>query len=131
MKPVNESRIAQINGKMLIASSRTIVGRMKSQAIARSDMPRTRRATGGGGPHGCARSTSVWVAFVPFISSARASSSLPRRLSAAEGAIGLSPDEGRPAPDYDGSLPSCLKTFIQSLTSASSASCDVPLLATT
>ena len=42
IKPVNDSRIAQISGKMLIARSNSIVGRMKSQATARSDSPRSR-----------------------------------------------------------------------------------------
>jgi hypothetical protein len=53
----------------LIASSKTIVGRMKSQAIDRSDKPRMRLEIGA-----AARlaklSTSVGVTFVPFISSA-------------------------------------------------------------
>src|SRR5271168_1263555 len=43
--PVNDSRIAQISGKMLIASKSSIVGRMNSQATARSDSPLTRPAT--------------------------------------------------------------------------------------
>ena len=43
-KLVNDSRIVQISGKMLIASSSSIVGAMKSQAIARSDRPRMRVA---------------------------------------------------------------------------------------
>ena len=37
---VKESRIAQISGKMLIASRSTIVGAMNSQAIERSESPR-------------------------------------------------------------------------------------------
>src|SRR6516164_3824271 len=40
LRLVKESRIIQINGKMLIASSRAIVGRMNSQATLRSDKPR-------------------------------------------------------------------------------------------
>ena len=40
--------MVQISGKMLIASSSTIVGAMNNQAIARSDRPRIRRATPGG-----------------------------------------------------------------------------------
>src|SRR5271154_1050576 len=47
MKPVKERRIAQISGKMLIASKRTIVGAMNSHATARSDSPVTRRARRG------------------------------------------------------------------------------------
>src|SRR5271166_1616825 len=66
MKPVNESRIAQINGNMLIASSRAIVGRMKSQAIDRSDRPRTRLAIGAA-VRMAMLSISVGVTFVPFI----------------------------------------------------------------
>ncbi len=42
---VNDSRSAQINGKMLIASSSTMVGRMKSHAMARSDSPPARLTT--------------------------------------------------------------------------------------
>src|SRR5271169_5865996 len=45
IKPVNESRIAQISGKMLIARSNSIVGRIKSQATARSDSPLVRPPT--------------------------------------------------------------------------------------
>src|SRR5258708_18884289 len=45
---VKESRIVQISGKMLIASSRTIVGAMNSQAIERSESPLARRATQSG-----------------------------------------------------------------------------------
>src|SRR5271156_491038 len=44
IKPVNDNRIAQISGKMLIARSNSIVGRIKSQATVRSDRPRTRPA---------------------------------------------------------------------------------------
>src|SRR3954452_21547281 len=44
-KLVNDSRTVQISGKMLIASSSTIVGAMNSRAIARSDSPRTRLAS--------------------------------------------------------------------------------------
>src|SRR4051795_10246106 len=47
-KLVNERRIVQISGKMLIASSSSIVGAMKSQAIARSERPRMRRCKGAG-----------------------------------------------------------------------------------
>src|SRR3984885_3187757 len=47
IKPVNDSRIAQISGKMLIARSNSIVGRIKSQATVRSDRPRTRTAVAG------------------------------------------------------------------------------------
>src|SRR4051812_31564814 len=47
-KFVNDRRTVQISGKMLIASSSTIVGAMKSHAIARSDRPRIRRASGAG-----------------------------------------------------------------------------------
>ena len=36
--------MVQISGKMLIASSSTMVGVMNSQAMARSDKPRSRRA---------------------------------------------------------------------------------------
>src|SRR5262245_32276624 len=62
-KLVNDSRTVQINGKILIASSSTIVGAMNSHAIARSDKPRTRRAKDGG--VACAaRSASVGGAFM-------------------------------------------------------------------
>ena len=47
-KLVNDSRTVQISGKMLIASSSTIVGAMNSHAIARSDRPRSRVASAGG-----------------------------------------------------------------------------------
>ena len=47
-KLVNESRIVQISGKMLIASSRSIVGPMKSHAMARSERPRTFPASAAG-----------------------------------------------------------------------------------
>ncbi|MFZ9180167.1 MAG: class I tRNA ligase family protein [Limnohabitans sp.] len=40
--------IVQINGKMLIANSKRIVGPTKSQAMARSESPRILRATDGG-----------------------------------------------------------------------------------
>src|SRR6516225_10688774 len=40
---VNESRIIQINGKILIASKSAMVGATNSQAIVRSDRPRVRR----------------------------------------------------------------------------------------
>ena len=42
---VKDSRIIQINGKMLIASKRTMVGPTNSQATVRSDRLRTRRGT--------------------------------------------------------------------------------------
>ena len=45
---MNDKRTVQIKGKMLIASSRIIVGAMKIHAMARSDRPRMRRATGAG-----------------------------------------------------------------------------------
>src|ERR1051326_7395941 len=47
-KLVNERRMVQASGKMLIASSSRMVGVMNSQAMARSDRPRTRRATASG-----------------------------------------------------------------------------------
>ena len=47
-KLVKDSWIAQISGKILIARSKMIVGVMKSQAIERSDNPRTRLAIPGG-----------------------------------------------------------------------------------
>src|SRR6266702_6242543 len=50
LKFVNESRNAQINGKMLIASSSRMVGRMNSHAIVLSDRPRARAATRTGAP---------------------------------------------------------------------------------
>src|SRR5208282_2534498 len=40
LRLVKDSRIIQINGKMLIASNRAIVGVMNSQAMLRSDRPR-------------------------------------------------------------------------------------------
>ena len=43
-KLVNDSRIVQISGKILTASNSTIVGPTNSQAMVRSDSPRTRRA---------------------------------------------------------------------------------------
>jgi hypothetical protein len=48
LKFVNDRRNAQINGKMLIASSNTMVGRMNSHAIVLSDSPRWRAAARGG-----------------------------------------------------------------------------------
>jgi hypothetical protein len=47
-KLVKLRRTVQINGKMLIASSSTIVGAMNNHAMARSDRPRMRRASGAG-----------------------------------------------------------------------------------
>ena len=47
-KLVNESLIVQISGKILMASSSSMVGPMKSQAIERSDKPRMRCASGAG-----------------------------------------------------------------------------------
>src|SRR5215510_10029371 len=43
LRLVKESRIIQTSGKMLIASNSAIVGATNSQAIVRSDRPRTRR----------------------------------------------------------------------------------------
>ena len=40
LRLVKDSRIIQINGKMLIASNRAIVGVMNNQAMLRSDRPR-------------------------------------------------------------------------------------------
>ena len=97
MKPVNESRIAQINGKMLIASKRSIVGRMNSQAIERSDRPRSASGDRRGRSHGHAvdqRRSDVRSAHVVR---SWVIGSLPGRRAAAEGEIGLSPDEGRNA----------------------------------
>src|ERR1700704_4044750 len=48
LKLVNDSRIVQISGKILIASSNTIDGVTNSQAIVRSDKPRSRLASGAG-----------------------------------------------------------------------------------
>src|ERR1700689_3605052 len=45
IKPVNDNRIAQISGKMLIARSNSIVGRINSQATTRSDSPLARPPT--------------------------------------------------------------------------------------
>ena len=45
---MKERWIVQISGKMLIASSSTIVGAMNSQAMARSESPRTMRPALGG-----------------------------------------------------------------------------------
>src|SRR5579864_2198674 len=45
LKFVNDSRSAQIKGKMLIASSSRMVGRMNSHAMVLSDSPRSRIAT--------------------------------------------------------------------------------------
>src|SRR5450755_2826996 len=42
LKLVNDIWMVQINGKMLIASSRAMVGAMNSHAMPRSDMPRSR-----------------------------------------------------------------------------------------
>src|ERR1700751_211272 len=43
LRLVKDSRIIQISGKMLIASSSAIVGATNSHAMARSDRPWTRR----------------------------------------------------------------------------------------
>src|SRR5208283_1015946 len=91
ISPVKDSRIAHISGKILMASNKAIVGRMKSQAIDRSDRPRTRLAAGAV-VRIAILSTSVGVAFVPFMSSARALSVPSAAGAVAEGAIGLSPD---------------------------------------
>src|SRR5882724_220668 len=48
LKLVNERRMVQMSGKMLMASSSRIDGVMNSQAIARSDRPRMRLAKGRG-----------------------------------------------------------------------------------
>src|SRR6266702_7086936 len=50
LKFVNDKRNAQINGKMLIASSNRIVGRMNSHAIVLSDRPARRVRTRAGAP---------------------------------------------------------------------------------
>src|SRR5450432_3106740 len=47
-KLVNERRTVQINGKMLIASNRAMVGPTNSHAMARSESPRTVVASRGG-----------------------------------------------------------------------------------
>ncbi len=45
LRLVNDSRIIQINGKILIASRSAIVGVTNNHAMLRSDRPRTRLAT--------------------------------------------------------------------------------------
>src|SRR5579864_7751889 len=78
LKFVKESRIAQISGNMLIASSRAIEGVMKSQAMLRSDRPRT-RLTMRSGVRAATRSTKVsaWFRAVMAIPSGRAVSPAP------------------------------------------------------
>ena len=57
LRLVKESRIIQINGKMLIASNKAIVGVTNSQAMPRSERPRTRLAARNGA--GAMRSTGA------------------------------------------------------------------------
>ena len=45
LRLVNDSRIIQINGKILIARRSAIVGVTNNHAMLRSDKPRTRLAT--------------------------------------------------------------------------------------
>src|ERR1700733_15301172 len=125
IRPVNDRRIAQISVKMLIARSNSIVGRMKSQATARSERPRTRTAVAGAQK---ATTSQVPIAlFLPVIPCLRLDeSTLPGGLRR-RGRV----SESQPSRGQEGSLPSCLNTLIQSLTNESSARFDVPLLGTT
>src|ERR1700679_3762155 len=125
IKPANDSRIAQISGKMLIARSNSIVGRIKSQATARSDRPRTRTAVAGArkaNPSAMPLALFVTDITCPLVDL----SSSPADRAAEEGF-----GENQALRAQEGSLPSCLNTLIQSLTKESSACFDVPLLATT
>src|ERR1700722_8585398 len=125
IRPVNDNRIAQISGKMLIARSNSIVGRMKSQATARSERPRTRAAVAGA--RKATPSARLLALFVTVITCPRLDqSTLPGGLRR-RGWV----SENQPSRGQEGSLPSCLNTLIQSLTNQSRACFDVPLLATT
>src|ERR1700722_9076579 len=126
IKPVNDRRIAQISGKMLIARSNSIVGRIKSQATTRSDRPRT-RTFAVAGARKAPPSAMPLALFVTVITCPRVDqSSLPGGLRR-RGRV----SEDQPSRGQEGSLPSCLNTLIQSLTNESSACFEVPLLATT
>src|ERR1700729_556052 len=124
IKPVNDSRIAQISGKMLIARSNSIVGRIKSQATARSDRPRTRTAVAGA--RKAVPSAMPLALFVTDITCQPVDRSRLLGGAAEEGV-----ERSNVMRAQEGSLPSCLNPLIQSLTNESSACFDVPLLATT
>src|ERR1700735_616794 len=79
IKPVNDSRIAQISGKILIARRSSIVGRMKSQATARSDNPRTRTAVAGA--RKATPSAMLLALFVTDITCPLGNRSSPRRIA--------------------------------------------------
>src|ERR1700733_2156737 len=123
IRPVNDRRIAQISGKMLIARSNSIVGRIKSQATARSDRPRTRTAVA----RKANPSAMPLALFVTDITCPLVDLSSSPADHAAEEGFG----ENQALRAQEGSLPSCLNTLIQSLTKESSACFDVPLLTTT
>src|ERR1700722_4310057 len=121
IKPVNDSRIAQTRGKMLIASSNSIVGRIKSQATARSDSPLARPPTIAGFrkaiPSAMPLALFVTDITCPPVDLLR----LPGGYVAGDGF-----PENQPPRGQEGSLPSCLNTLIQSLTNESSACFEVP-----
>src|ERR1700689_1700251 len=123
LRLVNESRIIQISGKMLIASRSAMVGVTNSHAMPRSDRPRPRLATRGVvcPPR---RSTEAWGWMIAVIA-------VFTRFA---------DETGLPGPQYRGDrlqraalasrcyseatvLPCSLKTLVQSLTTESSACC--------
>src|SRR5216683_5003767 len=118
--------MVQISGKMLIARRRIIVGAMNSQAMARSERPRTRRASRAG----VAAALRVMIDGVDTVSFMAQvwPQDFAARPSHAAGTGGGSGDERVQSHLI---LPSSLNTFCQSLISASSASFAVPLSATT
>jgi hypothetical protein len=110
LKFVNDMRMVQTSGKMLIASNSTIVGLMNSQAMAPSDIPAFTVVTSGraGATKGALKSVALIVWFTArFLGSAR--------------------PPGNPSYCF----PASLKSFAQSFTRLSSACFAVPLLATT
>ena len=130
--------MVQISGKMLIASSSTIVGVMNSQAIARSDRPRDARGPFAGGVAaagtvGKRRGGFVRVSGRSGDACHQSQAEMPVR-NPPENA--WSPPAGPAAEPSSASrrlqiLPSSLNIFVQSLISRSSASLAVPLSATT
>ena len=83
-----DSWIVQINGKILIASSRMIVGEMNSQAMAVSDRPRIRPARAGGVALAAVSAIlSNAVAIVTYVKSPHPALRHPPPRNAGEGKI--------------------------------------------
>src|ERR1700676_727732 len=83
LKFVKDSRIVQISGKILIASSNAIDGVMNSHAIVRSERPRTRLASRDGVVP-ASRSPTVSMPRVALISIHSLRCRGPRRESAGD-----------------------------------------------